>query len=117
VDRCVVASEHRAALEAFRDPPFARAAAASEISELYWGLVFRRKIQPPRYDLLSVPLRYRGITVPSRRFVNAARAFGCPVHVWTVNDASTARRLWGRGVAGVVTNVPAAMVAARSTTG
>ena len=42
-------------------------------------------------------------------------SFGCPVHVWTINDAATARRLWGRGVAGVVTNLPAAMVAARST--
>lgn len=113
VDRCVLASEHRSALEAFRDPPFARAASASEISELYWGLVLRRQIPPPRYDLLSVPLRHRGITVPTRRFVAAARGFGRPVHVWTINDAPTARRLWARGVAGVVTNVPAVMVAAR----
>jgi glycerophosphoryl diester phosphodiesterase len=113
VDRCVLASEDRSALEAFRDPPFARAASASEISELYWGLVLRRKIPPPRYDLLSVPLRYRGITVPTRRFVDAARGFGCPVHVWTINDVPTARRLWSRGVAGVVTNVPGVMVAAR----
>jgi glycerophosphoryl diester phosphodiesterase len=26
--------------------------------------------------------------------------------VWTVNDAATAQTLWGRGVAGMVTNVP-----------
>jgi glycerophosphoryl diester phosphodiesterase len=28
------------------------------------------------------------------------------VHVWTVNDPATARRLWARGVAGVVTDEP-----------
>jgi glycerophosphoryl diester phosphodiesterase len=35
------------------------------------------------------------------------------VHVWTVNDPATARRLWARGVAGVVTNEPAQIGAAR----
>ena len=114
VDRCVVASEHRATLEAFSEPPFSRAAAAAEISELYWGLVLRRKVPPPRYDLLSVPLRYRGITVPTRRFVAAARGFGCPVHVWTINDAATAQRLWARGVAGFVTDLPSAIRQATS---
>jgi glycerophosphoryl diester phosphodiesterase len=106
VERCVVASEHRAALEVFREPPFASAAAAAEISELYWSVLLRRRVAAPRYDLLSVPLRYRGLTVPTHRFVAAARGFGCPVHVWTVNDPATAQRLWARGVAGIVTNVP-----------
>jgi glycerophosphoryl diester phosphodiesterase len=40
------------------------------------------------------------------KFVAAARGLGCPVHVWTVNDGATARMLWGRGVAGMVTNFP-----------
>src|SRR5919204_634881 len=38
------------------------------------------------YHLLSVPLRYRGLTVPTRWFVGAARRLGCPVHVWTVDS-------------------------------
>jgi len=41
-------------------------------------------------------------TVPTRRLVAAARSPGCPVHVWTINDAATARGLWARGVAGIV---------------
>ena len=56
---------------------------------------------------LSVPLRHRGLTVPTRRFITSARMMGCPAHVWTVNEPATARRLWARGVAGVVTDVPA----------
>jgi glycerophosphoryl diester phosphodiesterase len=114
VERCVAASEHREALEAFRDAPFACAAAAAEISELYWRVMLRRRVAPPRYDCLSVPLRHRGLIVPTRRFVAAARGFGCPVHVWTVNDPATARRVWARGVAGVVTNLPGLLAVNRS---
>lgn len=113
VERCVVASEIQEALEAFREPPFARAASAAEIAELYRRVLLRRRVTAPRFHLLSVPLRYRGLPVPTRRFVATARGFGCPVHVWTVNDPATARRLWARGVAGVVTNVPEVMLGSR----
>jgi glycerophosphoryl diester phosphodiesterase len=113
VDRCAVASERREALGVFREAPFASAAAPDEIAELYWGVLLRRKVAAPLYDLLSVPLRYRGFPVPTRRFVRAARDFGCPVHVWTVDDPRTARRLWSRGVSGILTNAPEVIAAAR----
>jgi len=116
VERCVLASEHLGALETFRQAPFACGAAAAEISALYRGVLLRR---PPRacgYRLLSVPLRWHGLPVPTRGFVRTARALGAPVHVWTVNDAATARRLWARGVAGIVTNRPGAMAGARGAT-
>jgi len=114
-ERCVLASEHLGALETFRQAPFACGAAGPEISALYRGTLLRR---PPRtcgYRLLSVPLRWHGLPVPTRGFVRAARALGAPVHVWTVNDPATARRLWARGVAGIVTNVPELIRAARAT--
>jgi glycerophosphoryl diester phosphodiesterase len=113
VERCVLASEHLGALETFREALFSCGAAGPEISALYRGVLLRR---PPRecgYRLLSVPLRWHGLPVPTRAFVRAARALGAPVHVWTVNDAATARRLWARGVAGIVTNVPEVIRAAR----
>jgi glycerophosphoryl diester phosphodiesterase len=106
----VVASEDDAALTLFRDGPVPCGASAREIGELYRGVLFRRRLPQPRYRLLSVPVRHRGLPVPTRGFVAAARRLGCPVHVWTVNDPATARRLWARGVAGVVTNEPKAMV-------
>jgi glycerophosphoryl diester phosphodiesterase len=109
VERCVPASELTPALEAFREGPFARAASAKEISDLYWAVMWRRSVPPVEYRTLSVPLRYRGMPVPTRTFVAKARSVGCPVHVWTVDRAATARRLWARGVAGVVTNLPSVM--------
>lgn len=109
VERCIPASELTAALDVFREAPFARAASANEISELYWAVMWRRRVAAVGYRVLSVPVRYRGMPVATRTFVARARALGCPVHVWTVNHAATARRLWRRGVAGVLTNLPGLM--------
>jgi glycerophosphoryl diester phosphodiesterase len=113
-ERCVLASEHREALELFNEPPFTRAAAGPEISTLYRNVLLH--LPPPRvsYRLLSVPEKYRMLTVPTSRFVAAARSLGCPVDVWTVNDTATARALWARGVAGIVTDLPGAMLPVRS---
>jgi glycerophosphoryl diester phosphodiesterase len=114
-ERCVVASEEQAALRLFDEPRFARAASGAEISALYWaGLLGRRPPAAP-YRLLSVPERYRGLPIPTRRFVAAARGLGCPVHVWTVDRPAAARRLWRSGVAGIVTNAPRAIAEARET--
>lgn len=63
----------------------------------------------------AVPERYKDWwPVPTRRFIGAARRTGCPVHVWTVNDAASAVRLWDRGVSGILTNFPARILAARA---
>lgn len=118
VDRCVLASEDLAALAVF-SAPFCRAAARQETSTLYWRTILRA-VRPvpyaeasPPYRLLSVPARYRGMRVPTEAFVSAARKAGCPVHVWTVDDPLLARRLWSLGVAGIVTNLPDVILAAR----
>jgi glycerophosphoryl diester phosphodiesterase len=114
VGRCVVAAADPAALEQFREPPFACAASGPEISALYRAALLRRRPPAVRYRCLSVPERHRGLPVPTRRFVAVARELGCPVHVWTVNDPAAARRHWARGVAGIVTNLPARIAAAIS---
>jgi glycerophosphoryl diester phosphodiesterase len=114
VDRCVVAGEDGAVLRGFRGTAFATGACRSDVAALYGKAAFR--IVPSRvsYRVLSVPLRHRGLPVPTRWFISAARALGCPVHVWTVDAPAVARRLWSRGVAGIVTNTPGVIRAARS---
>lgn len=111
--RCVLASEHHAALQAFREPPFTVAASGPEIGALYRAVLFRRVPASVPYRALSVPVRHRGLPVPTRGFVAAARGLACPVHVWIVNDAATAQMLWGRGAAGMVTNLPETIREAR----
>jgi glycerophosphoryl diester phosphodiesterase len=105
-DRCVLASEQLAALQVFRQPPFATAASGPEIGALYRAVLLRRPPTAALYRALSVPQRHRGLRVPTRSFVAAARALGCPVHVWTINDPGVAQRLWRVGVCGIVTNFP-----------
>ena len=107
VERCVLASEHYAALQVFREPPFFVAAAGPEIGALYRAVLLRRPPARVSYHTLSVPERHHGLRVPTPRFLAAARALGCPVHVWTVNDPAAAQRLWALGVCGIVTNFPA----------
>lgn len=113
-ERCVVASERPEALELFREPPFVCAASGPEISALYRTALLRLPKPHVSYRLLSVPEKHRMLTVPTARFVATARQLGCPVHVWTVNDSATARALWARGVAGIVTNLPDTIRAGRT---
>ncbi len=112
--RVVLASAHDHALDAFRAPPWQTCASGAETARLYFGRLAGGAPVGVRYAMLSVPLRHRGVLpIPTPGFIRAARALGAPVHVWTVDDAAVARRLWARGAAGVVTNDPGRMVAAR----
>lgn len=113
VARCIPASAHDAALDAFRAAPWRYGASAAEIARLYFGTACRLPRPTAGYRLLAVPYRHRGLPVPTTWFVRAARALGCPVHVWTVDDPRVARALWARGATGIVTNRPGVIAAAR----
>lgn len=112
-DRCVVAASEADALDAFRQPPFLLGASRNDIARLWLRSLLGFAADGVAYRLLAVPVRYRGLPVPTRRFVAAARRLGCPVHVWTVNDVGQAARLWRRGVCGIVTDRPGAIRGAR----
>jgi glycerophosphoryl diester phosphodiesterase len=111
--RVVVASAHDEALDAFRQPPFLVGASARDILRLW--LAPLRGVPELRCTAYSVPWRHRGVLpVPTRRFVANAHSLGASVHVWTVDDPALARRLWARGVNGIVTNDPAGILQARA---
>ncbi|MBI4542466.1 MAG: glycerophosphodiester phosphodiesterase [Gemmatimonadetes bacterium] len=111
--RCVVASSEGAALEAFRAPPFLCGASRRDVARVWFRAIVGMSVNPVGYRAFAVPLRYRGLPVPTRRFLAAARKLGCPVHVWTVNDGATAIGLWRRGISGILTDAPGAMRATR----
>jgi len=64
-----------------------------------------------------VPWRYRGLEVPTRRFIRDAARVDAAVSVWTVDDPALAQRLWARGANGIVTNDPGPLVKARHANG
>jgi len=112
--RCVVASFHGDALVPFPSPAFARAATRGQTGRLWAASLLGLPLRGGAYALLAVPEWWHGLPVPTRRLIRSTRAAGRPVHVWTVNDARAARRLWSRGVSGIVTDYPGRLTAERS---
>jgi glycerophosphoryl diester phosphodiesterase len=112
--RCVVAATLARALDAFREPPFLVGASRRDIARLWLAATLGLTTRRVDYRLLAVPLRHRGLVVPTQRFLAAAARLACAVHVWTVNNPEVARRLWRRGVSGIVTDAPAVMLSARA---
>jgi glycerophosphoryl diester phosphodiesterase len=108
VDRAVVAGTDWRALTAFARPPFHRGASRRDIARLYFGL------GKPESACYAVPEAFHGLPVPTRRFVHSAHQRAATVHVWTVDDARSALRLWRHGVNGIVSNRPDVILAARS---
>ncbi len=108
--RCVVAALDAAALTGFPHPAFRRAGTRGAIARRWAASLVGVRLPRAGFDVLAVPERWHGLPIPTRRFV---RSIECPVHVWTVNDPDAARRLWARGVAGIVTDAPALLRATR----
>jgi glycerophosphoryl diester phosphodiesterase len=115
--RAVVAGDDWRALDVFQAPPFTAGASKRDIARLYFGGLVG--LAPPALVCrsLAVPERFKGLPVPTGRFVRQAHARGASVHVWTVDDAGTATTLWRRGVNGIVTNAPDRICAARAAAG
>jgi glycerophosphoryl diester phosphodiesterase len=108
-DRVLVGSEYDDVLARFRAlaPDVATSAAAGEARTFYLAQLLRvSAIYRPLADAFQVP-EYSGSThVVTPSFVDAAHHHGVKVHVWTVNDAETMRRLLDIGVDGIITDRP-----------
>lgn len=117
VARCILASFDERALAPFDAPPWIRSASRAETLSLLSRALVGRAPRPPRYRALTIPTRFNGIPIPMRMLAGAARRVGCPTHVWVIDSPDAARSLWEDGVAGVITNRPGAILAAREAGG
>ncbi len=105
----MVASFSHAALQQFRTlaPDVATSASPDEVLE-FWSYAHGEGPAPDAlaYQALQVPEHYGDVTVVTERFVCAAQEAGVAVHVWTVDDEASMRRLLDLGVNGIVTDRP-----------
>jgi glycerophosphoryl diester phosphodiesterase len=110
-------AERRAVIASFRDRavgPFRTGASRSDIIRQTLRSWIGAAPARPTPRCYAVPFRYKDrFEVPTQRFVTTARQAGRPVHVWTVDEPALARMLWERGVSGIVTNHPPAILAER----
>ena len=57
-------------------------------------------------DCLQIPMRYYGVKVVTRRFVNFLKTKGLKIMVWTINDVKTFKYLIDLEVDGIITDRP-----------
>ena len=112
--RVLVDSMEAAALRPFTDSAIPIGASRSDVTRLMTEIILKRSLTPFTYKALCVPLHYNGIPLPVRRFARLAPEQDCVVHVWTVNDTRVATDLWLAGIAGIISDDPAAMLRARA---
>jgi len=79
--------------------------------------LLRRRVAPQVFEALCIPPRWHGIPVPIAALARALRESGTVIHVWTVNDAAHALRLWRDGVQGILSDDPRSILAARTSAG
>lgn len=112
-DHCVLMSFEAAALDLFRDVPWLTGATSADAQRLMKRALMGRVPEATGYAALSLPERHHGFPLPIALITRAARAMGKPVHIWAIDSPQRARRLWRKGVAGIVTNYPAEIRVAR----
>lgn len=82
-----------------------------ECWRFWWQAMLGRAPREFRGRCLQVPPYHYGVLpVTSRRVVKAAHAEGLEVHVWTINDPHEASHWLSRGVDGIMSDDPAAIV-------
>ena len=77
----------------------------SEIFKLFlssYGL-YRKKIPG---NCLQIPIYQYGIKLATKRFVKYAQSIGLKIHIWTINDEYTMKKLIEIGVDGIITDRP-----------
>tara|TARA_B100000965_G_C19551172_1_gene740100 strand:- start:561 stop:1301 length:741 start_codon:yes stop_codon:yes gene_type:complete len=57
-------------------------------------------------DCLQVPMYHYGIKLVTKRFVKYVQSIGLKIHVWTINDTNTMKKLINLGVDGIITDKP-----------
>jgi glycerophosphoryl diester phosphodiesterase len=109
--RVVLGSFDAAPIALARRRGFATTASPGELQRMLLRAALRRGPAPQTFDAIALPPTYYSMPLPIGGYV---RASGVPVYVWTINDPAHAVRLWNAGVRGIITDDPAAMVAARA---
>lgn len=113
-DRVLVGSFIDAALVPFVRAGIPISGAPNALARLYLPALLGASPRNIAFDSMCIPRFHRGLPIPVRQYARVMRALGRTVHVWTVNDPRIARRLWDRGVNGIITDDPAAILAERS---
>ncbi len=115
--RLIVAAFDPAATRTLRDAGPALGASTPDVVRLLPRALLGLRNRPLHVRALCIPPRWHGLPVPIAALVRSLRGSGTVCHVWTINDAAHALRLWRAGVQGVISDDPALMLRTRREAG
>jgi glycerophosphoryl diester phosphodiesterase len=110
LERVLVGSFHDVALRPFAAAGIPVSAAPPTLARLYLPALLGSRPDSLPFQAMCIPRSYRGLPLPIRAFAAVMSRLGRPTHVWTVNDPRIARRLWERGVRGIISDDPATIL-------
>lgn len=117
IARCVAGSFQEDVHAVLRTHSVPRLASIREMQALYLPSLFGRRYGTLPFAAMSLPRFFKGIPVPVGALAAAAAPAGATMHVWVVNHATSAVRLWRRGVHGVLSDDPGPIARALATLG
>lgn len=112
--RVIVAGFDSKAVHPLRGADFPLGATTSDSLRLLPDAFLRRSAPPKQFHTVNIPPTWKGLPVPFTLLTNSLKAQRIPVHVWTINSAAEAERLWDNGVSGIISDDPALILAARN---
>ncbi len=111
--RVIVAGFSAQSVAPLRGEGFAIGASTGDVVRALPLALLGRQIEP-HCDAFCIPPTHNGIPVPIGAIVRSLRQARTVVHVWTINDVVQAKSLWARGVNGIISDDPGAILAARA---
>ena len=109
-ERVLIGSFLDAALRPFAAAGIPVSAAPSELVRLYLPALLGSRPAALPFQAMCIPRSHRGLPLPIRAFADVMSRLGKPTHVWTVNEARVARRLWNHGIRGIISDDPATIL-------
>ena len=112
-ERVTIGSFVPRALVPFRRAGIATSASFDEVRALLVPAVCRLRRAKLPFSIMSIPPAYRGVPLPVGALARCIAAAGASVYLWTINDPRQAVQFWRRGVKGILSDDPGAMIEAR----
>lgn len=112
-DRVIVAGFNSKAVHPLRGAGFPLGATTDDSLRLLPNAFLMRKAPAKQFHTVNIPPTWNGLPVPFRLLSRSLKPVGVPIHVWTINTARQAERLWNAGVCGIISDDPATIIAAR----
>jgi glycerophosphoryl diester phosphodiesterase len=112
-ERALIGSFVHGAIRVVREAGRPHSASRTDMISLVLRTLVRIAPRQVPYQAMCLPPSHAGLTLPMAQLAQWGRRAGVAVHVWTVNQPAEAHRFWRLGVTGILTDDPAAILAAR----